>query len=487
MDRILLLLEGGTYEEVRNCLESAMTAADRPEMISAGLCLRQEPDEDACKEMGAYGGVRYVVAGYGPWEDMELFWQGEAYVLVCSNELRFLRRWDRQVIRALNRCGNQTVLTGIPPSPEDPVEAVFPVACTGIEGNELVLERGTALRYAAKSHRCAFLNPGFVFGPAAFFRSMKGADMPLFLRAFMDGWNLFTLSDVLFRTEKEFKAIRVPWELTADMQAFGEMYGLDFQRGQVSATCRAGLYTPDLQVRTHVPLQVRMQERFRNVDNALSRTNPLCVTVCVELPDQPVTELEMVRFRRLAGLKNLALLCFADGGCIQRVLLSHPNCLEFHRRYGVHVDRKLEKDELADYIQISRPSILAVSREKFPGHTHYLSVDFDIIHYPVYKGSALDWNVICSERIVMGMVDGKPDPSVFCVPDARVLPLKREADALCEDRLRRTGKVLNPDELWYLIYREHPDWMTFLELPRKRELFSLTMTGRGEEWGGKIR
>ena len=145
MDRILLLLEGESYESVRDCLESALTGADRPSRITAGLLLQREPGEEACQEMGRHAGVRYVVPGYGAMEDLELFWQGEAYVLSVSPDIRFMRHWDRLVIRALQRCGAQTVLTGIPPCAADPVEAVFPVACTGIEEHELILERGTGM------------------------------------------------------------------------------------------------------------------------------------------------------------------------------------------------------------------------------------------------------------------------------------------------------------------------------------------------------
>jgi hypothetical protein len=207
----------------------------------------------------------------------------------------------------------------------------------------------------------------------------------------------------------------------------------------------------------------------------------------VELPGQELTELEMVRFRRLAGLKNMALLCYADGACIQRVLLSHPNCLEFHRRYGVNVQRRLEKKELADYIRLSRPAVLAASREKFPGHSHYLFVEFDIIHYPIFNGSALDWSVICTDRIVMGMVNRKPDLSMMCVPEERVIPLKREVDVLCEDAMSRDDELPDAEEIFMKIAHEHPDWFTFMELPGPRELLSLIMTRRGEEWGGRIR
>ena len=486
MDRILLLLEGESYESVRDCLESALTGADRPSRITAGLLLQREPGEEACQEMGRHAGVRYVVPGYGAMEDLELFWQGEAYVLSVSPDIRFMRHWDRLVIRALQRCGAQTVLTGIPPCAADPVEAVFPVACTGIEEHELILERGTALRYAASCHRCAFLNPGLIFAPAAFFRAMRGKS-PLYLSAFVEGWNLYTLSEVLFHSEHGFQGLRTGWEMSRDMESFGEVFGLALRRRQVSATCRAGLYTPDLQVRTKIPLTVRVQERLRSVDNALSRVRPLCVTTCVELPGQELTELEMVRFRRLAGLKNMALLCYADGACIQRVLLSHPNCLEFHRRYGVNVQRRLEKKELADYIRLSRPAVLAASREKFPGHSHYLFVEFDIIHYPIYNGSALDWSVICTDRIVMGMVDRKPDLSMMCVPEERVIPLKREVDVLCEDAMSRDDELPDAEEIFMKIAHEHPDWFTFMELPGPRELLSLIMTRRGEEWGGRIR
>ena len=483
MERILILMSGQSYTALDGTVLNALNMARHPERISFGLTLSVFPSEEEETYMTETGSILYRI-GDSPWQNGMDFWQGENMVLMAHEQMLFTHGWDSAIIHERKSCGKRAVLTGWLPSDSDCVDAVMPVASDGPDANgDMTFRQGISLHYASRSMRAAFLNPSFCFGPAAFFQQVTITEQPLFLQAFEQRWELYTLRTPLLRMRMPLESWTVHVQNTAAMREFGRHFGLSLNDGSVSSMIRTGLMTADLQVPMRVPWTVRAQEMFRNLDNRRSTIEPLMVTSFLSLPgDTGLDDVRLAAFRRMIQIRHVSLLCYADPANIRKLLLSHPNILEFKRRYGLPTEAVLRGDEACRYVELSHAHILAHSREKFLDHTHYIWTDFDYLHYPVYSGCALDWENICTDRIVMAEVNGEPDLSMVSVPDAKVLPLCREFALLCEDAVRRDGRLPEAVDAWSRIVFLHPDWFSIIPLPNRGQLLSLTMLTRREEW-----
>lgn len=452
------------------------------------VCL-MEPAQDAERELlRAIGQVRMLAPSQDAWRDLPSLWQGEPLVLMGHPGMRFERGWDRALIHTLEECRHQSdypvALTGYLPRSEDPVDAVSPVAAAGYDRlGRLRLGRGTPLRYASAPVRSAFLHPDFCFAGADLFRLLADEEQPYFLAAFRRKWELYTLHRPVIRLlwDDPLPPVALPLE-DEDAARFGRRYGVDPVARTMTAAAQEGVWTTDMTFPTHVPLAVRLQERLRDLDNRASRIDPLVVTAWMTLPDNPDMDRAMLHLRRLDAIKNLPLLCFADAANVRRVTRSCPYVLEYKPRYGLPMQTRVQPADLSRYARLSRPFLLAQSREKDLSRTHYIWIEPDYLPYPVYEGAALDWETVCTDRIVLARVAGELDLSMISAPQGRLLALCHELTALCENAVLRTGRLPEEAEIWRLLVHEHPDWFHLIDLPGRRELLSLTMAGRDEEW-----
>ena len=493
MDRILLLMSAGTYCQADEALRSARENAASPARLSYGLSLQVEPDDKAHLAMRALGSVQFLCPGGSSWDDVEALWQGEGYVLVAHPAMTFTKNWDMQLLRALRQCRRDSlfsaVLTGFLPRRQDPVEAVCPVAAESFDGEgRLHFQRGTPLRYATQPQRSAFLHPDFCFAPSAFFREMRQESTPLFLAAFRRKWDIFTLHRPVIHISDDMalmpcEPLAVSGEDATALSRFEKRFGMRFATRQLTPMIRQGVFTADLTFPTRVPVAVRAQETLRELLRRKNDVSPLCVTAYLSMPMEGpnMHEQYMCWFRYMSRLKNLSLLCYGDGDTTRKIMPLHPNVLEFKRRYGLPLEGELPSEETMNYIKLSKPFILARSREKFLNHSHYIWIDFGYLRYPVYEGAAIDWANVCHDKIMLSMVEGVPDVSMLVVPDAMLLTLCREIAALCEQELGSRGHLPMETELWLMLVKEHRDWFELIDLPGNRELLTLAMMPREEE------
>lgn len=492
MDRILLLMAARTYEQADAALRSARDNAASQTRISYGLSLQQEPDETAQAAMRALGSVQFLCPGGSGWTDVELLWQGEGYVLMANTAMSFTKNWDMQLLRALRQCSRDSlyraVLTGYLPRRQDPVDAVCPVAAESFDGDgQLCFQRGTPLRYATRPQRSAFLHPDFCFGPAAFFREMRGENGPLFLSAFRKKWEVYTLHRPAIHSNDDMALAPCPVPDGADATAvsrFEQRFGLRFADKKLSAMTRQGVFTADLTFPARVPLMVRFQEALREATRRKRAVSPLCVTAYLSIPVEKrpnMHEQYQCWFGYLIRLKNLSLLCYGDGETARKIMPLHPNVLEYKPRYGLPVKCEMDEEETIDYIKLCKPFILARSRERFLGHSHYIWMDYGYLRYPVYERASIDWANVCSDRIVLSTVDGIPDVSMLVVPDKMLLLLCREIAALCASELESRGHLPMETEMWFMLIQQHGDWFELVELAGPRELFTLALMNREEE------
>ncbi len=494
MDRILLLMTAHCYQDAHEALENARAQAAAPERLTYGLSLAEEPEAEENAAMHALGTAQYLCPGRDAWDEAEALWQGEGYILMAHPAMRFTRHWDMQLLRALRQCRRESVmtsvLTGYLPRPADPVDAVYPVAAEAFdEEGRLCFQRGTALRYAKAPQRSAFLHPDFCFAPSGFFREMAAASAsPRFLRAFRNKWEVFTLHRPLIHMlwDIPLPAVLVDPALETEeggLSRFEKRFGLRFASRQLSAMARQGVFTADLTFPMRVPLPVRVQEALRELTHSSRKVTPLCVTAFLNLPQpqESLREEYVSWFRRLARLKNLALLCYADGPMVRQLTAIHPNVLEYKRRYGLPVEENMPQEQALNYVRLCKPFLLAQSREKQLGHTHYVWVDFGYLRYPVYERASLDWEALCTDKITLATVGGVPDLSVVVMPQEQVLPLCREIDALCRRAWKAEGRFPEEAELWQGLIREHPDLFRTVDMPAPRELLTLALTSREAE------
>ena len=484
MDRILILMSALDFADAQTALYSARENAANPAVLSFGVTLENEPDEEAHALMAALGNIQFLCPEEDAWRSMPELWQGESHVLMAHPAMRFTKGWDKALLRELRRCPNadkaMNVLTGCLPVREDPYDAVCPVGADAftVEG-ELTFRHGTPLKYTTSLERGPFLHPDFAFAPAGFFRLMaeESAD-PRFLRAFEGGWHLYALTKPVIRLVWDIPvpACRVSPEHPL-CEDFAQVFGVDFRTGSLSAQSRRGMISEELNFRMKVPFPVRVQERYRlwqqgRQQAAGKAPQPLCVTLCTQ--DMPEETLRWLR--RLADLRNLPLLAYADPMQLRKITDFLPNVLEFKARYMM--DLPVDAPQLLQ--KLSKAAILAKARDRELTHSHYIWLDADCVQVPLYEGTVFRFKQVCTDKIMLAMVNGEPDPTMFVVPDKLILTLAREMEARCLTYLNQRGDLPTETELWQLMLREHPDWFQLVVLPVQRQLFTKLTTDNEE-------
>lgn len=477
MDRILVLMAAAEYADAHTALQSAFRTAAEPQAISWGLTLETEPDDEALSAMDSLGLCQFFCPGSDAWASMPLLWQGEAYVLMAHPAMRFTKGWDRELVKELRACPRgqvlKNVLTGFLPVREDPLGAVCPVAADAfLEDGSLALQHGTPLRFVAAPERGPFLHPDFCFGPAGFFRAVaEESDEPLFMRAFRNEWDVYTLHRPLIQLVWDLPVAPQRLDLSCDLQeAFADVFGVSFAGRTLTAPARRGMLSEEVNLRLNVPLPVKAKELLRKWQQTGTSVSPLCVTACTAESDE-----ESLRWlKQLAALKNLPLLTYADPLLLRQIAEFHPNVMEYKARYQM----ELPVDAPHVLQQLSKASLAAAARDKYLTHSHYVWIDPDCIHYPIYDKTVFDWSALCGDRIVIAMVGGVPDTSMFCVPEHLTLTLARDLEARCLAILGQRGELPAETELWNLCIRENPDWFQLVALPVRRQLFTLLMTNQ---------
>ncbi len=490
MERILVVMRALSWQDAAPTLYNAKSVANAPKRLSFGLMLEEPLVPEDLEDFYALGSAQWAQGDMTTWQAVNVLWQGETYVLAAQPDMLFDQDWDKHLLNMLAYCrcqGHaQCALTGYPPCEADVVDAMSPVAIRRLdERRVLSYHPGTPLRYASHPIRSAFFNPHFCFAPAGLFREAQTWKQPYFLTAYQHRWHLYTACRPVVRTSSE---MRIPADDVRHMTeeetaSFESRFSVSLTKPEPSPMAECGIFESELALPSRIPLRVKAQEVLRGVRR--SKTFPLCVTAWLKLPDEPLDDSRMVPFRHLCALKNLPLLCFADHESAPRILLSHPNVLEFKRRYGLSVSDEALMRNLPGYVRLCKAFLLAQAREKFMTHSHYIWTDFDYLTYPVYERASLAWGVICGDRITVAMVDDHVDTSMVVVPEERIEPLCREIASRCAMSLKDDDFL--PDEvlLWGELCHDHPDWFQTISRPRKGQLLSLALTPRGVEWGTK--
>lgn len=479
MDRILLLMAAPEYADAYAALHSARQSAAAPEALSFGLTLDGEPDEESLTDMAALGIVQYLCPAEDPWTAMPRLWHGEGYVLVAHPAMRFTKGWDRELLRELRACRPGLMLTcaltGFLPVREDPLGSVCPVAADEFTGaDELTFQHGMPLRFTAGPTRGPFLHPDFCFAPAGFFRAVAEGEEPLFMRAFRAGWELYTLHRPIIRLLYDVPVAPCRIPPTHDLQeAFSQLFGVSFASRLLTAQARRGMLTADVKLQEQVPLRLRMRETYRQQKWVIRRKfkrhavkiEPRCVTMFTSRMEE-----ETLRwFKQLATLRNLPLVAWVEPLLLRQIAEFLPSVHEFRAHHMMELP--VERRELLE--PLSKTTVIAAARDKYLTPSHYVWMDPDCIRFPVYDRSFFDWEPICTDKIVMAMVGGVPDTTMFVIPEKLVLSIARDLQARALTLLEQRGQLPDETELWTLAIHENPDWFSLVALPVRGQLFHL--------------
>ena len=488
MERILLLMAAPSYLDAEPAVLSAAQQAASAQRLTFGLCLAEEPDEESLQRMRGVSGLRYLAPWQDAWHATEALWQGETFILIANTGLRFASKWDIGLIHAWRKAPlaepDKALLSGCLPEPADPVDAVRPIGVDGFdEGGDLIPRKGTPLRYAEKPQRALLLSPGFCFGPAAFFRAAEHSGDAPWITALREGWQPMTLHRPLLRQNGPYELPPFPCpQAFAEEMELGTQYGVHADTREAEARARTGLFSTDLSYPMRPPAAVRAQEAAKA--QARVRAVPLMVTAMLPhlMGHEPTPEETMHDFAMLCSIKALPLVAFGDTAHLRWMEPLLANTVEFKKRYGLRLPEKLADQPPERLMPLSKAALLAQARERQLNHTHYGWLDPDALRWPVAPFASLQWDAVCTDAIVLAIVDGKPDTTAVIVPENYVLPLRETMAEQCRAALWGTGALPEETELWRDTMKLHPDWFRPVELPEERRLLSLILTARGEEF-----
>lgn len=480
MDRILILMDAPEYVDAQNAVQSARQNAAHPSALTFGFTFQEFPDEESNKAMEAFGALFIPMGTHSIWEEMERLWAGEEYVLMAHRAMRFTPGWDKALLRALRACQSGPVLTcaltGMLPVASDPMDAVCPVAADVFQHDgTLTFRRGMSLRYAAQPEAGPFLNPSFCFAPSGFFRALShGGEEPLFLQAFRHGWELHTLHRPIIRLQWEAPVEPVVVPEGSDLEAgFSQSFGVSLTARTLSARSRRGLKRGDCKPPERYPLRLQFSERWRRFrywfTHLLSRPSKKLTPHCITLVTPDMPEDTLIWLRQLGGMRNLPLMAYAPAQLKRQLVEFLPDVCDLQPQHSM----ELPGQELEKVLPLSKAAILCAARDRMLSPSHCIWIDPDCVRYPVFSQSFIEWEPICTDKIVLAMVNGQPDTSMISVPERMVLLLASDLQARALAILNQRGTLPDEAELWTAVIREKPDWFALEVMPERGQLFTL--------------
>lgn len=480
LERILVLISGSDPENVLPCAGSALEKALHKDRISFGFLLRRVPDEEEQEQLHQLGSARFLVSEGTPFQHVSALWQGEDHVLTVSSAVLFRSGWDDRLfnmLHALEReVSGKPFLTGLPPMESGAVDAFRPLAVRDVTPDQRpVFMPGTPLRLAREPQRTAFLCKDFCFGPVRLFRALEKEKGLLSAAAYGLGWIAYVPCDTVAGSRSDLTPDS-PACSTEDpyLETFAERIGLFSAVRPLSGQLRTGIMNPDLIWNTHVPLLRTLRSKWRSLPAGSSSRSMLRVSSFLGLTEHPENSMDenAVFLRRAAILKNIPLFLFADRETMPSVQLRHPNVMEYLDSYGLPMFRPLMDGEDRNLLALSHMFMLQKARERNPGHSHYAWTDPAAVYYPADPETVPDLKRYCTDRIVMGTLNGVPDPSVIIVPEKLIPYLCGEIAALCETECKKLIPLPTEHELWHKLILAHTPRFDLIPITEKYGLMA---------------
>lgn len=487
LHRTMVAVSADSFSKAAELLWNAKENALFPSRVSFGLLLKKDPDTEETKAMRGLGQVRWVTDGPILRAAVPALWQGEDRILTAAVGQTFRKGWDIGLALMMEKLEHggirQPLLTCFPPEETDWRQAALaPAGLSFTENGDLRCGPGMPLRYATEPQRCMLINPECCYAPSVFFRQTANGCDPLYLEVFRDEWRPYVPNRVWIRSTHPVGEYICP--IPADdreiLRRLDRFYDTDLCGHTLTGCCRQGIHVRELSWTKRVPLREKIADIRARLTRKKKGPIPLFVTCRLGNDNESRSPEENAAFfRMLADIRELVLLCYADEASIHEVELKMPNVAGYRESLEIYTDRPMRPEERARKSRASRMQLLRHSREKVPGMTHWIWLEPDILRYPVDPDTALRLERICTDRIVIGTVNGVPDPSMIAVPDLMLEILCRAIREACENAF--------PEEtaLWEKLMAEHGDWFSPVKIDRVGGLFPVIIMPRAGDDSGR--
>ncbi len=205
-----------------NTIEDLFAKARWPDRLFVGVCWQfLSPDDDDCDPLGAHADqcriLRFDVsqAEGACWarHQVQSLWRGEEYVLQIDSHMRFVEHWDEKLLAMLAACPSpRPILSNYPAAftPPNQIDShiVSRISAAGFDSDgmlKLGSEGHDPAHVPDVPQPSAYCGAGFVFGPSAWITEVpydpylyfQGEEITLAVRLYTQGWDIFSLSDVL--------------------------------------------------------------------------------------------------------------------------------------------------------------------------------------------------------------------------------------------------------------------------------------------------
>ena len=209
--RIFVAIASYRDPETGPTIGNMFSLADRPSLVSVGLCWQRSDGEDRML-LGPYPRGRVAVRAYHSSESRGAGWArsvahamrgSEPYVLQVDSHMRFHRGWDTSLLNMLAACGSDRPILSTYPATYEPPRSMGPCGSWSLRASRF--NRQGMLSFAGTEVVAPFPVPhawiagGLIFAPSRFFDEVPydpsvyflGEEASLAARAWTSGWDSF--------------------------------------------------------------------------------------------------------------------------------------------------------------------------------------------------------------------------------------------------------------------------------------------------------
>jgi len=474
MKGIFIGIAGGSANRCLDAVKDAVNKAAFPGRIAFGVCPGEGTDPKPFFQAAGLASCR-LMTGEGlalkaAWQTVYGLYGGQDYAMQVTPEAIFLKDWDSKLLAVYKEAEAEKPLITSVLSP-DAIPRAVAVRDFGLCG-ELQFAPGMKILHAVHPPGAFFLSPDLLFGAGEWMCVARENDwdgtgiLPLTLHAFVGGFTAFVphLPTVCRKSSAAYPEERIPaGDWAAILPEFEEAAGIFFDRCEVDAQARLGVYTPDMRYSVQLPLSDGLRQlMLRRRETPIARVM-LATAMGNHAPRLPL-DVHLTLFENLAELKRLSLCCYCPPEYVKQLQKILPNTYTRQEEEGEPISYGSE-----DAFLRSKPYFISEAAYQFPAHTHYGWIDMDYIKHPIHPSAVFLWDGLTDDKIHLAQVNGEVDTGLVVVPREKI------------DWLLSTASVLNPDPamghgdvgLFKCLTDTYPDLFTLHPMEKKHMLLSL--------------
>ena len=230
--RIFVAIASYRDPETGPTLESLFGSADRPSLVSVGLCWQRSDGEDGMLR-GNYPSARVAVRAYHSSESRGAGWarsvahamrRDEPYAMQVDSHMRFHRGWDTSLLRMLAACDSGKPILSTYPATYEPPRSMGPCGSWSLRASRF--NRQGMLSFAGTEVVAPVPVPhpwiagGLIFAPSLLFDEVPydpavyflGEEASLAARAWTSGWDSYAPNECVVHHYYGRREARRHWD-----------------------------------------------------------------------------------------------------------------------------------------------------------------------------------------------------------------------------------------------------------------------------------